>query len=63
MCVDTPVAESIVRVLKDVLGSDASDTDAEAGDEASKLDLNWDDQDGVEDAVMMDLAPWEHIRG
>ena len=63
MCVDTPAAGSIVRVLKGVLGPDASDADAEASDEASKLDLNRDNQDGVKGAVTMDLAPWEHIRG
>ena len=50
-------------MLKGVLGPDASDADAEASDEASKLDLNRDDQDDVEGAVTMDLAPWEHIRG
>ena len=44
-------------MLKGVLGPDASDADAEASDEASKLDLNRDDQDGVEGAVTMDLAP------
>ena len=62
MRVDAPAAGSIVRVLEGVLGPDASDADAEAGDEVSKLNLNRDDRDGVEGAVTMDLAPWEHIR-
>ena len=62
MRVDAPAAGSIVRVLEGVLGSDASDADAEAGDEVLKLKLNRDDRDGVEGAVTMDLAPWEHIR-
>ena len=57
MRVDAPVAGRIVRVLEDVLGPDVSDTEADTGDEVSKLNLNCEDRDGVEGTVTKALAP------
>ena len=54
--VDAPAAASGVRVLEVVLGLDASDANADVGDEASKLNLNQDDGGGVEGAVTMGSA-------
>lgn len=56
MRANAPSTGSGVRLLEGLLGLDASDTDADISDKASNLNLNWEDRDGVEGAVTMDLA-------